>query len=182
MLLRWTTSALWKAKVWGKPSIRCSGATRAIRAKSLHLLRDTKMPLIHGHRPRGACSPTYNSWRAMIERSKGRGRYYKQTPMVCDRWLVFGNFLADMGERPYGCTVERVDNSGDYEPANCIWATHAQQSRNRSSTKMTEEMVQQLRTLREAGAGHKELATRFGISQQHVSRLCLGQRWQTSGH
>ncbi|MGB0091706.1 MAG: hypothetical protein WBP81_04135 [Solirubrobacteraceae bacterium] len=49
---------------------------------------------------------------------------------VCDRWLVFERFLADMGERPEGRTLDRVNPDGDYEPSNCRWATSKEQRAN----------------------------------------------------
>lgn len=55
---------------------------------------------------------------------------------VCDRWLVnFNNFIADMGHRPEGCSVERLNNDGNYTPENCIWADHTTQMRNRRNRK-----------------------------------------------
>jgi hypothetical protein len=55
---------------------------------------------------------------------------------VCDQWLTFANFLADMGDRPEGKTLDRIDNSKGYEPGNCRWATRKEQQRNRRSNRL----------------------------------------------
>ena len=68
---------------------------------------------------------------------KANGSYHNYGAVgikVCRRWDKFENFLADMGERPKGLTIERKNNDKGYTPSNCVWATYQQQMINRTST------------------------------------------------
>jgi len=63
---------------------------------------------------------------------------------VCERWRVFEKFLADMGERPAGTSLDRIENAKGYEPGNCRWATAIEQARNRRTTLLIEHRGERL--------------------------------------
>lgn len=102
-------------------------------AKSCGCASRIRKPRTHGL----TNSSEYKVWLGMKHRCKnptatGYAYYGARGIRVCERWLRFENFLADMGTRPSpNHSIDRVNGNGNYEPGNCRWATHSEQMLNR---------------------------------------------------
>ena len=111
-----------------------SGRTKSCGCYVLEVLKTNK--LSHGHIVGGKPSPTYNSWLAMKKRclnpnQKGYNHYGGRGVVIHTEWITsFAQFLADMGDRPAGMTLDRIDCNGNYEPTNCKWSTISEQNAN----------------------------------------------------
>lgn len=90
----------------------------------------------HGHAFHGRITRTYRTWDSMRQRCLNpRDKKYKDYGgrgiLICARWLEsFSKFLEDMGEKPIGLSIDRINNDGNYESSNCRWATPLQQRHN----------------------------------------------------
>ena len=121
--------------------VRCDcGVTKVILGESLQSGNTKSCGCAKGwpRSQRGASrTGAYKSWKAMMERcysqrSASYPRYGSLGVTVCDRWHSFAGFHQDMGERPIGKTLDRIDNSKGYEPTNCRWATPREQRANQN--------------------------------------------------
>lgn len=131
-------------------------------------------------------SPTHRSWAAMIGRcetpSDGSfGNYGGRGITVCDRWHNFVHFFADMGARPSGTSIDRIDVNGNYEPHNCRWATDAEQRHNTRATVLEAHEPAQIRWLVSVGYTHDEIARHYGVRRENVSKVARNERWRDPG-
>lgn len=121
----------------------------------------------HGHARRGEkLTPTYRTWQAMVTRCYNPNvpsfkDYGGRGIKVCDLWHIFENFLASMGERPDGMTIDRIDTNKDYTPGNCRWATRTEQNRNTRSNHMVEFKGERIT--------QSEFSEKIGLKQSTVS-------------
>jgi hypothetical protein len=123
--------------------------------------------ITHGATINDGTRPEYESWRAMKSRclnpnATGYPQYGGRGVTICEAWRYdFAAFLADMGPRPVGTSLDRIDPDGDYEPGNCRWATAKEQANNRRCTG-------HVRICMVEGCGTKMLA--LGLCSAHYQR------------
>jgi hypothetical protein len=120
-------------------------------------------------------TPEYRSWSAMMTRCTNPShaayqRYGGRGISVCDDWKTFERFYGDMGPRPPGCSIERIDNNMGYEPANCRWATRVEQQRNKRSNRIISHDGRSLPV--------SEWAEIVGLTQYTIHAR-LGRGWTT---
>jgi len=148
----------------------------------------------HGHNPSKTSkpSPTYQSWYAMKARSQNPSHprfkdYGGRGVKVCERWQNFENFLEDMGIRPPGKTLDRIDNSKGYEPGNCRWATPKEQAYNRRPAKPYVRKTQYLFIALDsqgtmiASNNQCEFARQHGLNDSNVNNCLNGRRKSHKG-
>jgi hypothetical protein len=110
------------------------GCYRAEKLSKIAIKKNT----VHGQNKVGARTGAHKSWHNMRERCNDENhvsyKYYGGRGItVCERWNKFENFFEDMGERPEGKTLDRIDSNGNYEPGNCKWSTKSEQQKNKRS-------------------------------------------------
>lgn len=93
----------------------------------------TKFKPTHGMRN----TKEYRTWQDMLNRCRNPSvqsyiRYGARGIITCERWNNFINFYEDMGDKPDGYSLDRIDSNGNYEPSNCRWIPLAEQQKNTS--------------------------------------------------
>jgi hypothetical protein len=135
----------------------------------------------HGHTKNRTVTRTYRAWVNMMTRCENPKasqyeRYGGRGILLCDRWHAFENFLADMGECAPDRSLERIDNNGNYEPANCRWATKVEQCRNRASSRPV------IRSDGEPFSTLSEAAESVGGTISGVWDVCNGKKKSHRGY
>lgn len=132
---------------------------------------------------RSVSHPLYPTWTNMIRRCHAPNasryeRYGGRGIKVCKRWREsFAAFVSDMGARPEGCQIDRIDNDGDYEPSNCHWASVRSNVRNSTKTKLTECQVREIRENAEM-ATPAQLAEQYSVSRSAIYSILRNENWK----
>ena len=127
----------------------------------------------HGHCARVKRTPAYRVWNGMNTRCRNPSaadypRYGGRGITVCERWVRFENFYADMGDKPSPKhALDRIDNNGPYSPENCRWATPSVNAGNRSNSRRWIVSGTEFHCISDAMEA-------FGVSEATIRRWCLG--------
>lgn len=136
---------------------------------------------------RSTKTPTYRSWVSMRERcysprASNFKWYGRRGITVCERWKSsFETFRSDMGERPSGTTLDRLNPDGNYEPGNCRWATSGEQARSKRVTRLSVSDAAKVIELRQLGVPGKDVAAMFGVTANVVAATVMRARRKPNG-
>jgi hypothetical protein len=129
----------------GQRMVMFVGNVKSNKSKSCGCLNDEvrgQCFVTHGHSRLGKRTSEYKIWCGIIRRCECQSekcfKYYGGRGIrVCERWRhSYESFFNDMGERPEGTSIDRIDTNGNYEPGNCRWATQIEQARNKTTSVM----------------------------------------------
>lgn len=138
--------------------------------------------MIHGHASNWKgkkVSPTYKSWMAMVQRctKSYHPHHNNYKGLLSERWRDFSLFLEDMGERPEGTTLDRIDNSKGYNKENCRWSTRKTQQRNRKSNSIDLETAENILILRKQGLKLREISEKLLINESVIKNVIYRGDW-----
>lgn len=138
-------------------------------------------------------TPTYRAWAGMLDRCDRQSRqgyenYGGRGITVCEKWRdSFVAFLKDMGEKPEGLTLDRIDNDGNYGPDNCRWATREVQSRNQRLRKVNRSGMPGVRWTEDRNTFRVHIhangkLNHLGASQDFFEACCLRKSAELKFH
>lgn len=119
-------------------------------------------------------------YRCFNKRSKDYKDYGGRGITICPRWLnSFENFLEDMGLKPLGHQIDRIDNNKGYSKENCRWVTNKINCRNRRTTKLTMEKANTIRQIKAKNPKitQKELAATYDVCIATISNILRNTSW-----
>lgn len=150
-------------------SCGCLSRERSSETHFVHGMSDSRLYRIHRGMIQRCCNPNDHSF-----------KYYGLKGVtVCDEWrydfAAFYNWAIFNGYRD-DLTIDRYPNNrGNYEPSNCRWATHDEQSQNRSSTILTSDQV---RSIKLDNREYTEIATDYGVNKYTIRDIKVGRNWK----
>ena len=129
--------------------------------------------------------PLYATWQTMMarchnEKTHNFQRYGGRGITVCERWHDVANFIADMGCRPEGHSLDRINNDGHYSPENCRWASSVAQARNRPQAKLTEDQRNAILLAYANDPSPNRVAVALGVKSHDVKNVVYGERRRKS--
>ncbi len=122
----------------------------------------------------------YKAWKGMRNRCDSPGasyynRYGGRGISYCKEWNEFEQFFKEMGKCPDGYELDRINNDGIYCKENCKWSSCAEQARNRSSTKLNKEKVEEIRNIK--NVNDSLIAEKFGVSRSLIGQIRRREIW-----